>query len=271
MTAFAIDLRRDRITIASDSLSYLPDRTEVQPLGFASKVLVLPHVKAALFSRGQFQITVNAYAQLLLLPQLRSIEDVADALPEILRNITDMYCDQMGIEDRRSLVMLDLTLCGFSAANSRMRLWRFYNGDDYVPSPNGDVPYGMYANPMPPPGLIPSFSPRATVHQHCISMIEAIGRMFAADSDYAGCRIGGEIHATEITPHGVSQHTIATLPGCEEDGHAGAAVYARMGRGEIDPARAVREGLHANPSAPISRQQRRAAERQARGRQRQHA
>jgi hypothetical protein len=248
----------------------------VKPLGFGNKVLPIQHLKAVLFSRGQMQLTINAFAQILMLPQLRTIEDVAEALPAMLRKLTDMYCAQMGIPGRRSLSMLELTLAGWSEAKQRMQAFQYYNVSDYVPISNGDIPLALHTCPILPKQFVPA-TLKGSVRENLIALVKALGKSFEADPQYAGCRVGGDVVETIITPDGISQQAVHRLAGYEQDAVAGAAVYARMERGDIDVQQAVREGLHGDaagpandkaepappPAAQLSRQQRRAAQRAA--------
>ena len=121
MTSYALGYSRKKVVVASDTLAYVPDIREVKPLGFVSKVLAIPHLNAVLFSRGQYEICVRAWAALMIPPTAKSVEDAAAALPEMLRSISIAYCDEHDIGDYRDVCLLELAFIGFSPAKGRIR------------------------------------------------------------------------------------------------------------------------------------------------------
>ena len=97
MTAFALKFDRKSIAIAADTIAYVPDQTQAKPVGFVDKVAAFPHLRAALFGRGQIKIAGGATAWLAMSPELFSVEDAAERLPEILASVSDRYCDEQGL------------------------------------------------------------------------------------------------------------------------------------------------------------------------------
>jgi hypothetical protein len=276
MTAFAIDFQRDRVTVAGDTLGYAPDRTEVRPLGFIAKILPLPHLKAVLFSRGQYQILVTVAAQLFLSPQIMTIEDAAAALPDMLRAATDQYAEQHGIDDPASVGLLEAALCGWSEAEQRMRVFQFLNHDGYVAQDDGGAIYGVLSFPRLSGKYMPQIAGAAT-DQQLVQVVQAAGRYFTDEPAVnCGARVGGEVVCFEITPHGMSQRTLHRFADYEQVRHASAAIAGRILRGEVDTSRIVADGLtpmtecvEAAPGKPmasvarLSRQERRRLERDA--------
>jgi hypothetical protein len=243
MTAFAIDFRRDRVSVAGDTLGYAPDRTEVKPLGFIPKILPLPHLKAVLFSRGQYQILVSAAAQLFLSPQIMTTEDAAEALPGMLQAATHQYAEQQGIGDPYSVGLLEAALCGWSEAEQRMRIWQFLNYDGYAAQADSGSEYGVLSFPRLPAAYMPRVTGDIT-DKHLVEVIQAAGRYFVDEPEAnCGARVGGEVTRFEITPHGMAQRTIHRFPDYEQVRHASAAIAGRILRGDVDVSRVVADGL----------------------------
>lgn len=284
MTAFAVRLEPRRLTVAGDTLAYVPDRHDARPLGFISKVIPLPQINAVLFSRGMYAVCVNAAAHLFLAPDIFSIEDAAERLPGILRQVTDSYAAQHEIEDHTALGMLELIIAGWSEQQQLMRLWYFANHDSYRPQ-EGTSMQGLNPFPRLPADFVPTLTGLADDDQ-LIAMVKGIGNAFADPAlRMGGAHIGGEIVAYELTPGRMEMRTIYRFADYEQTRHAAAATVARIERGDLTvsvadglvpiagaadasggkPTRAAPARTPAASVAPgLSRQQRRAAERLAR-------
>lgn len=270
MTAFAIDFQPRRLTVAGDTLFYAPDRGEARPLGYASKIIPLPVMRAVLFARGMHAITVQAAAALMLDPSLLTIEDAAATLPNLLRQISDNYADQADIDDWRSVAMLELVLAGWSEHEGRMRLWQFTSYQDYAAQDDGGASYGV----LPFPRLPAEYMPKASGSSDAdlVAIITAAGRLFADHAAEMGsARVGGEVMKVDVTPDGIATRTLYRFEDYEQTRHAGAAVTARVLRGElqVDVAEGlgrVADAVDSETGKPVSmnRQQRRQAERMAR-------
>jgi hypothetical protein len=102
MTAFVIDYRADKLAIGSDTLGYVVG-ADVAPVGFISKVFVLPRFKAVLFGRGICSICLKAGFELMIGAHIRTFDDAAAALPALLRQVTEDYAAEQEIDDHRSL------------------------------------------------------------------------------------------------------------------------------------------------------------------------
>jgi len=282
MTAFAIKFERSSVTIASDTLAYVPRRGEARPLGFISKVIGLPQLRAVLFSRGQYEILVRVAAAAMLSPQTLGIEDLADALPAMLRIETDAYAEAHDIDDWRGVNLCEVVLAGWSEAGERMRMWCLNNYEDYTAQDDGGRFYGqLMTMPRLSDAQLRGIDKQPTIAA-LVAAMKVERQVFADNPDLMGGMIlGGEILATEITPAGVSQRVVHRFEDFEATRHAAAAVAGRILRGDDVPA--VADGLRRldecsglddlpNASAPstppvitgTSRQQRRAAEKLAR-------
>jgi hypothetical protein len=243
MSAFAIQFGAKRATIACDSLAYVPDRREVKPLGFISKVLVLPHLKAVLFSRGQYEVLVRAWCDLMAAPDVSTIEQAAERLPGMLRIASDAYCAEQGIDDYREVGLLEAFMFGWSPAKRRMRGWQYLNYSDYDSQEIGEAHYGNMTLPALPKAHAPATAGK-TADDGLVESVLAVGRYFEAEPAVnCGMRIGGEVIATNITPNGVSVRTLCRLPDYEQTRHASAAFTARITRGDLDTTGAVAAGL----------------------------
>lgn len=254
MTAFMVDIRQDRLTIASDTCGYIVG-AQVKPVGFASKVIAIPHLRAVLFGRGITWIGYRAAVDLMVSPQHQTIEAAAAALPAMLREITERYAAESGIEDHRELQIFEALFGGYSLRDRRAKLWGFYNyRDDYAPE---EVPAGLHGTLALPP-LPPEFKPpeldKLPLERRLIAGMQAQKRFAAAlvtrplrdgsTNPAAGCGksiIGGEIIVTEATAAGVTSRSVARFADYDETAHASAAVAARVLRGDeiVD----VRDGL----------------------------
>lgn len=229
MTAYALFFKPARLIVASDTLGYIPSRTEVRPLGFLSKVFPLAHLKAVIFSRGQMQIPAHAAMCLGLDPAVHTIEAAAEALPEILTKVTEQYCAEQDIDDPDSLAIAEVVLAGWSEAERRCRVWYFFNGTGYEPQDDGGENYGLLALP----GLPEMPQATGSLDKQLIAIMHAEQRYFDDNPDLMhGMRLGGEIQSWTIDREGISQRVIYRYPDYAETLHAGAAVAARIARGD---------------------------------------
>jgi hypothetical protein len=153
LTGFVIDLRKDRLTVGSDTCSYVVGAT-IRPAGFTSKVIQLPHLRAVLFGRGIIEIGLRGAYALMLSPEVCTIADAAEVLPLRLREITAEYAEGTGIEDHRAVHIFEAVLAGYDAAQERMRLMTLYNyeGEDgYRVDEFPPGAYGFVTMPVLPP------------------------------------------------------------------------------------------------------------------------
>lgn len=243
MSAFAINFQRDTATIAGDTLAYVPDRNEVKPLGFIAKILPLPHLKAVLFSRGQYEILVTAASRLFLSTQIMTIEGAAEALPAILWDATEQYSARHGIDDPTSVGLLEAALLGWSEAEQRMRVYQFLNYNGYEAQSDYGDSYGVLPFPRLPASYMPAIAGTAT-DKHLVQVIQAADQYFRDEPAVnCGARVGGEVVAFEITPHGMSQRTLHRFTDYQRVRHASAAIVSRILRGDMDISRVVADGL----------------------------
>jgi hypothetical protein len=271
MTAFSIDLQPRRLTVASDTLAYLVGPHEAKPLGTLAKVIPLPHIRAVVFARGMWQLQVGAAMALYASPQLQTIELAAEALPGILDGLSVAYAEQNDLGDYTQVAMLEFVLAGWSEAEQRMRVFTFNNYQGYAPQHDEGRLQGLLPFPSLPPERFPATSELTPEETH-VAIIQAIGRLFADyPSEMGGARVGGEVVSWTITPEGMEQRTLHRFADYDETQAAGAAVAARVFRGELPVD--VKGGLVpmdrvVNAAAKVSRQERRRMERQARKGQR---
>lgn len=270
MTAYAISFEKTQATIASDTLCYVPNRQEARPLGFMSKVFVVPHLKCAILTRGIMQISAVAATRLNLSPQVRTIEDAAAVLPEMLMAETQRWADEQEIADPASLAIAEVALLGWSEAERRMVMYYGLNRDDYALQSDNGEHYGLLSFPRLPEHDMPK--PAGNVDKQLVDIMLAEKKFFAAHPELMGGMIlGGEVQAWTIEPAGISQRIIHKFEDYAQSAHAGAAITARILRGHehVD----VESGLVPlneaktadDMSTPAtSRQERRAAERAAR-------
>lgn len=252
-------------------------------MGFIDKMLPLPRFRAVLFSRGMQEITFRAGLELMLNPEAATIEDAAELLPGMLDTISVQYATDVGLDDYTSVGLLEVMLAGWSEDAARMRIWIFRSYEHYVGQDDRAVHHGIL--------LFPRFEAKYAPDAYSLSgdkllveMIHGAGRSFIGRGDPA--RVGGEIVAVEITPGGMSSRTLHRFPDFEQVRHAASATVARIKRGDltvsvadglvpvaemVDPAtgrgiggRPANDSRATMPTPPMSRQERRHAERQAR-------
>jgi hypothetical protein len=275
MTAFCIDIRRDRLAVAGDTMGYLVAE-ELKPLGFMSKVLAIPHLRAVLFGRGITAIGYRVGFDLMVSPQYQTLEAAADALPAMLRGVTEAYADENGIDDYRDHQIFEAVFAGYSLRDKRTKLWAMHNyNTEYE---HAEVlPEGVYGTTimpvLPPEFALSPDAARLPLEKRLIAGMQAARRYCQSGRTPQKAIIGGEIQITEVTADGVGCRTVARFPDYEQTAHASAAVASRVLRGdeEVD----VRDGLvavgdmvtaggGAASGGGMSRQQRRAAEKAAR-------
>ena len=240
MTAFIIDLKSDKLSIGSDTLGYLvgvEGPANVAPVGFISKVYTFPWLRAALFGRGITVIGARAAAEIFTSPRLRTFGDAINALPMILRRVTNAYSDDEDIDDPIKVQLFEAVFCGYDAEARRMRVASLYNynGENgYEPE---ELPPGT-SGTMTMPVLPPEFAPVVNglgLDKRLVSGLHACRAYAEAHPERTGgaALVGGEIEMTEITPAGITVRTIGRFHDYDQIKHAGAAVLARFARGDL--------------------------------------
>lgn len=265
MTAFVIDIRRERLAVAADTCGYVVGEV-VKPLGFTSKVVSIPHLRAVLFGRGITAIGHRAGFDLMLSPTVHTIEEAAEALPAMLRVVTEEHAEANGIADHRELQVFEAVFGGYSERDRRVKLWTFYNyRDDYAPEEFPEGAIGTVIMPvLPPEFALPPAAAALPLDKRLIAGMQAAKRYFLAN---CAAIVGGEIQVTEANAAGVACRTVARFADYEETAKASAAVAARILRGDDMPD--VRDGLVAvddlvTAGGGASRAERRRAEKMAR-------
>lgn len=231
MTAFIFD-RRDpkRLLIASDTLGYTMSRNP-KPLGFAAKIVPIPHLRGALAGRGAMSINASTAAHLMLRADLVSFADVVDALPAILRGITEQYSEQQGIADPDSLMLSESLWCGWNDATDRCEIVAFRNFEGYRAVPD-DGTAGVSCLPLITPEYIPKGLAQVPPEQALVALMQAMRRFLADHPEVVPALVGGEIQITEVTAKGVASQIVHRFEDFETVRHAAAAVRGRIERGE---------------------------------------
>jgi hypothetical protein len=211
-------------------LAYVPNRKEAIPLGFVSKILPLPHLKAALFARGQQLPVIQAAAEFMTAPHVSSLEDAAILLGMVLRTFTAAYADQHDIDDWTAVGMIEAYLIGYSDEKSRMRLYRLTNMTGYRLEPDNDYT-GTIACSFPelPEARKPKLDGLSPEDQ-CVALIKAERDYFAAEPEaMCGAFIGGEIVSWSIDPAGAMAYRVLhRFEDYEQQKNAGAAITGRI-------------------------------------------
>jgi hypothetical protein len=231
VTAFVLDFQRQRLAVACDTLAYLPSRDDVKPLGYVTKVNQLPHLRAVLFCRGQLQIAAWAALWIGLDPGIQTLEQAAEALPDVLADCTLKYSDEQRIDNPDDLGLCEAVLAGWSEAEQRCRLWYFLNTDRYVAQEDGGHHYGLLTMPRLGERDMPAGG--RTGDKMLIACMHAEQMVFAREREaMGGVRLGGEVQKWTISRDGISQTVIHRFADYAETLHAGAAITARIKRGD---------------------------------------
>lgn len=240
MTAFFVDFRRDRIAIGSDTIGYSVG-AETAPMGFVSKVTLLPRLRAAIFGRGITAIGLRAAFVLMLSPHAHRFGEAAEMLPDVLREATEEWAAEAGIDDHRDAQAYEAFFAGFDPEQGRCRLLAAYNYNDFSIEEMPATASGAAVLPALPPEFVPNLA-GMSIERQAIAGLQAARQYIESDQERSrGVIIGGEVELTEITERGISTAVVGTLPGYSQLRHASAAVAARYLRGELDVD--VRDGL----------------------------
>ena len=230
VSIYAIDFRPDRVTVAGDTVAYTADRTEMKPMGFVSKIIPIPTLKAAIFSRGVYGIVVMAAARLLHAPLLTDVDSTAEALPGILAECSDTFAAAAGIADWRSVALLEAVLIGWSEQENRPRIAAFSSAEGYkIQRPVAN--FGVYPFPPFPPQYAPKIADAPT-DADLVATVEAGGRAFV-DNAAVKAPIGGEVIAVSIDRAGISTRTLKRYADYDRLRTAAAAVTERIKRGDL--------------------------------------
>jgi hypothetical protein len=232
LTAFIISRDTRRLLIASNTLAYSPDLTEPRPLGFAAKAIPIPHLRAALCSRGALQIGTSAAAHLALTPGVATYQDAIEALPEILTGLTTEYAEKQDIEAPEDLMLYEALFCGWNEATGRGEVTAFRNFERFEPIPD-DGRRGLSAIPDLPAAYVPKALAGAPIERQLVGLMQAMRRYFAEHPEVNPALIGGEIVLTEITAQAVQSRIVHKFEDYEQCRHAAAAVWGRIGRGDL--------------------------------------
>jgi hypothetical protein len=248
MTALAVDYRADRVSIAADSLCYLDT---AEPVGSVTKVYQIPHLRAVFFGCGKMVLMVRALTNLMLRPELTTIEQAAEALPDILRRVTEAYIDRNDLDDDDDKLKF-MTFCaiaGWSDAEQRMRLIAFRSDQDYRQLLEADRAYGGPYSWQPlDPAYMPLDRAADTLDQKLAGVIKGMARFCEDHPDVVqNHRMGGQITVTEVTQDEIAYRVIDKFD--DYDAMLKAAIA------ETDP--------EAKSQAPTREDQKRAAKRKA--------
>lgn len=216
-------------------------------------------------------LVVRAAAELMLHPEVGTVEDAAAALPGMLHRLSLAYAAEAGIPDYTAVALLELGFAGWSEQAQCMRMWGFASYCAYEPNEQGADWHGKRSFPAVPPGFMPHLDGK-TLPRQLVQIFEALQRFGEARPDLQ-IKIGGELLAFEVSRDGITQRTIHRFADYEQTKHAGAAVRARVMRGDLQVS--VADGLvpvadmeDAATGKALTRQQRRQLERAGR---KQHA
>jgi len=226
MTAFVLQIGAKTATVAGDSLAYLVDR---RPIGTMSKILPLPQARTALIFRGQYSCIVAGWSALMEMLDLDSVEKVCDRLPAVLRDVAEQYCRSHGIGDYRSILFLEVAAIGFSAKTKGIKLAQFLNLDGF----NAEwLPDGWQGTKYFP--YVPEYAPKAGSGSPDAQLVEGVIGLGRYLAQHDRIKVGGEVIACEISAKGLESRILHRFSDYQSDRTAGAAIEARIMRGDYD-------------------------------------
>lgn len=268
---------RERVLIATDTLSYTLDGPENAPLGFSSKVLAVPHLRGALVGAGAYELLVRTHGELLMRPYLLTNSDVLRELPEILIELTEQLCEQRGMGDHRELVLFTAGWIGWNEVEKQFEMALFENVNNYkikpVPAglfalPNVSVEYAKGVAEIADP-VVRAMAGLRSIHKFCADYGTLLGE--------GGAALGGEIQITTIDPAGVATRTVGKFDDMAQTRDAAADTWAEVAEGGYQghglvnrvadrPAamQRLQEAMASGEKPGLTRQQRRHAEKMAR-------
>jgi len=233
MTAFTWRAEANRVVIASDTLGYTITSSPM-PLGFISKVVPFPHLRAALYGRGVMAVLWTAAAHLALRADVTDVDSAVEALPDILRAVTDEYAAANDIDNHRELLLFEGYLAGYSDSRRRFVVARFTSTDDYEPLWGENEMGSLRAVPTLPDAYVPREAAGKPVETQLVAIMTAMRSFFADHPEVVPAVIGGEVQLTEVTRQGVTSRIVHRFSDFEQTRIAATAVAGRVARGDLD-------------------------------------
>lgn len=232
MTAFFIDLSKpQRALVASDSLGYTVTGERHEPLGFATKVMQVPHLRGAFFGSGLYDIQVRTFADLLLYPELITYEHVVEMLPHLLHKATRQVARERDIEDPDGLILFCAGWLGWSEAAGKCELTLFQNDDGYAPRVGFT---GMIGIPNCSAEYLPPGFHKLPQEPRAAAAMRAVQRFIVDHGEALGQPpIGGSIIVTEVSRHGVSSREVGKFGDYQRTLAAIEATWERVARGGV--------------------------------------
>jgi hypothetical protein len=205
VTAFAIDLRRERVEIAADTAVFVPTTAgDQKAIGRTSKIYPVPHLRCLVFGRGFLQVIAEAAFVLGTAPGLETAEDAAAAMPQVLR----AAAARLPIDSSQYMIA-EVQLIGWSAERRGFRWWTWASDDDFAGQAYSDAVFGVHAIPPVLDGL-----PRrhGTVAAHLVAVLQAQRRFYAARPDLGFFEIGGDLQLWTLTPDALRMRVVHRMP-----------------------------------------------------------
>jgi hypothetical protein len=214
MTILTIAAGDDRVILAVDTLSALPDGGQRE----VSKLRVIPHINVALAVRGVAGLLINA--GVLVEAQASSFDDAVSVLEQRLPFIVESIASDLGSlpADHHLFGPLELTIAGWSNFVNRMVALRFHRDAAGQAFAMQEI-RGLYAAPMTDhftgefaPDWVPDGDDDIR-RLACAAVASGRGMSRAAPRDSFESRQvwGGRLVVADLSQHAVSCRTLGAL------------------------------------------------------------
>ncbi|MDQ1130248.1 hypothetical protein [Microbacterium sp. SORGH_AS_0888] len=218
MTLVIFDQRDDSAMIVTDTL--ISDHNDQTPIGFASKVIPLPHLNLAMVSMGTSQFGWLWEDYVRRIPHsIRDIDDLNHTAPNVLRTFWTEYTAERGTHTDERICII-----GYPDGSDKIVRYAYDSATNFEPE-RFDTP-GMWTQPRPQTFTIDRWGDQDDIID--------IATRFRNENPNT---IGGHIHATIILNHQIRTTVIGCFPDherCEDED-----------RDRSSPSRRVRGGVSA--------------------------
>jgi hypothetical protein len=176
-----------------------------EPIGFVTKIVTLPHARAAWLGAGLYDIQVRVGAELMLRPELLLFAELVEALPDIIADEVAVAARSRGV-DSGEVMLFAGALVGWDEQTKRFAMVTF-DGPDFAPQRTEATLIGI---PNVPPDYLPAGFVGMTPELRAIAAMRSIRRFTDEHGNDIGLPpIGGEIVLTELLPDRISTRVAA--------------------------------------------------------------
>ena len=219
MSIVNVLVEKSRVILSTDTANY--HKGEVDPAGFSTKTLALPHIRAAVAFRGASLVFLNALIVMNhTCADTHSVDDLVTQLPAIIGNAVEFrraWGETTGDTDPY-FDACEFTIAGWSVSRKRaVCIHARYSPD--TGSKFFLLPEGFHMGPnLRDPDFAGAhhFDPKQVRTPK--TFIEAAEKQRVLARETATACVGGELMTTTVTERGVEQDIVYRWP--DKVGHA---------------------------------------------------